>query len=140
MQFCMVVSTLSIHIMFWWQSYPAHNFPAALAVANHVACAFSHTTARQSPFECRLVLAFLKSRTQLRLTIGIFVAAVQRMFDELTAVLEQIGTELPACPRQIVQRIEVELGGKLTDYPALIIVVSIHQGAESNPCYGKAHG
>jgi hypothetical protein len=41
------------------------------------------------------------------------------MFDELTAVFEQIGAKLPACPRQIVQRVEVELGGKLADYPAL---------------------
>jgi hypothetical protein len=38
------------------------------------------------------------------------------MLDKLIAVLEQIRTELSARTRQIVQRIEVELAGKLSDY------------------------
>jgi hypothetical protein len=41
------------------------------------------------------------------------------VLDELAAVLEQIGAELPARPRQIMQRVEVELGGELGDYPAV---------------------
>jgi hypothetical protein len=99
-------------------AYPAHDLPAALAVARHVARAFPHATAGQPPLEGTLVLAFLQSRAQLRCAVGLFVAAVQRMLDQLTAVLKQIGAELPACARQIVQRVEVELGGELADYPA----------------------
>jgi hypothetical protein len=41
---------------------------------------------------------------------------MQRMLDQLVAVLEQIRAELPARARQIVQRIEVELASKLSDY------------------------
>jgi hypothetical protein len=43
------------------------------------------------------------------------------MLDQLTAVLKQIGAELPARARQIVQRVEVELGGELADYPAQLM-------------------
>jgi hypothetical protein len=43
------------------------------------------------------------------------VAAVQRVLDELAAVLEQIRAELPARARQMMQRVEVELAGKLAD-------------------------
>jgi hypothetical protein len=38
------------------------------------------------------------------------------MPDELVAILEQVGTELPARAREVVQRVEVELAGKLSDY------------------------
>jgi hypothetical protein len=38
------------------------------------------------------------------------------MLDELVAVLEKVGAELPARAREIVQGIEVELSSKLTDY------------------------
>jgi hypothetical protein len=100
-------------------AYPAHNLPAALAVTHHIARTFAHAACRQSPFEGRLVLLFLQPRPQLRLAVDVFVATVQRVLDELTAVLEQIGPELPARPRQIMQRVEVELGSKLGDYPAV---------------------
>lgn len=38
------------------------------------------------------------------------------MLDQLVAILEQIRAELPARARQIVQCVEVELAGKLSDY------------------------
>jgi hypothetical protein len=40
---------------------------------------------------------------------------VQRVLDELAAVLEQIYAELPARARQVMQCIQVELAGKLAD-------------------------
>jgi hypothetical protein len=58
----------------------------------------------------------LSPRRQLRGDIILLVAAMQRMLDQLVAVLEQIRAELPARARQIVQRIEVELASKLSDY------------------------
>lgn len=41
---------------------------------------------------------------------------MQRMLDQLITILEQIDTKLPARARQVVQRIEVQLAGKLSDY------------------------
>jgi hypothetical protein len=38
------------------------------------------------------------------------------MSNELIAIFEQIDAELPARAREIVQRIEVELTGKLSNY------------------------
>jgi hypothetical protein len=58
----------------------------------------------------------LSPRRQLRGDIILLVAAMQRMLDQLVAVLEQIRAELPARARQVVQRIEVELASKLSDY------------------------
>lgn len=46
---------------------------------------------------------------------AMFVAAVQRVLLQLVAVLEQIGTELPARARQVMQSIEVELAGQLSN-------------------------
>lgn len=43
------------------------------------------------------------------------VAAVQRVLDKLVAVLEQIGVELSARARQIVECVQVELAGELSD-------------------------
>lgn len=38
------------------------------------------------------------------------------MLHKLVPILEQIGTKLPARARQVVQCIEVQLIGKLSDY------------------------
>jgi hypothetical protein len=57
-------------------AYPAHNLPAALAVADHIARTFPHTTARQPSLEGSLVLAFLQARAQFPCAIDIFVATV----------------------------------------------------------------
>lgn len=43
--------------------------------------------------------ALLQPRPRLVADIDIFVVAVQRVLDELTTVLQQIGTELSACTR-----------------------------------------
>jgi len=54
----------------------------------------------------------------LQLCVGVVIlkAAVQRVPDELVAVLEQIGAELPARSREVVERVQIELSGKLSDY------------------------
>jgi len=57
-----------------------------------------------------------RPRSQLRGGIILLIAAMQCMLDQLIAILEQIGTKLPARARQIMQRIEVELAGKLSNY------------------------
>jgi hypothetical protein len=41
---------------------------------------------------------------------------MQRMLNKLMPILEQIRTKLSARARQIVQRIEIELVGQLSDY------------------------
>jgi hypothetical protein len=41
---------------------------------------------------------------------------MQRMLNQLVAILEQIRAELPARARQIMQRIEIELASELSDY------------------------
>jgi hypothetical protein len=46
---------------------------------------------------------------------------MKRMFDELATVFKQIGAELPASPREIMQRIEVELSGELANYSARLM-------------------
>jgi hypothetical protein len=41
---------------------------------------------------------------------------MERMLDELVTVLEQVGAKLSARAREIVQCVEVELAGQLSDY------------------------
>jgi hypothetical protein len=62
------------------------------------------------------VSSLLQSRAELLIEIDIFIIAMKRMFDELAAVFEQIGAKLPASPRKVVQSVEIELSGELTDY------------------------
>jgi hypothetical protein len=57
-----------------------------------------------------------------------FVAAMQRVLDELVAVFEQIGAELPACAREIMQGIQVKLAGKLPDYTVALTRLANHRG------------
>jgi hypothetical protein len=62
----------------------------------------------------------------------LLVAAMQRVLDELAAILEQVGAELPARARQIVQRVEVELAGQLSDYTAsLTWLACVGRGVKS---------
>ena len=49
------------------------------------------------------------------------------MLDELVAILEQVGAELPTRAREIVQRLEVELAGELSGYTVALYMVSSHQ-------------
>jgi hypothetical protein len=87
-------------------TYPAYNAPTTLAVTHHVAGASAHSPARElTP----------QAGAQLGGDVVVFIAAVQRVSDELAAVLEQIGAELAARARQIVERVQVELAGKLAD-------------------------
>lgn len=41
---------------------------------------------------------------------------MQRVLDELVAVFEKIGAELPACTREIMQGVQIKLTSKLPDY------------------------
>lgn len=84
------------------QTYPAHDIGTPRAFANHVPRTFAHAAARQT----RAVMA------------AVFVAAVERVLLHLVAVLEQVGAELPAGARQVVQRVEVQLAGELSDNAA----------------------
>lgn len=66
--------------------------------------------------------------------------AMERVLDELVSVLKQIGTELAAGTREVVERIEVELAGKLSDDTAwLTWSACIGRGA-SSLLQVQAHG
>lgn len=65
-------------------------------------------------------MGLTQSRAQLGADIILLVATMQRVLDKLVAVLEQIGAELPARARQIVQCVEIELASKLSDYTAML--------------------
>lgn len=55
---------------------------------------------------------------------------MQRVPDELIAVLEQIGAELPARSREVMKRVQIELTGKLSDYTTQSRWLAGHRGAE----------
>ena len=95
-------------------SYPAHDIATALALAHHVPRAFANASARQLARRIQLTVVFE------RYTV-LFIAAVQRVLLQLMAVLEQIGAELSAGTRQMMQRVEVELTGKLSDNTVLLL-------------------
>jgi hypothetical protein len=99
-------------------TYPAHNGSTALALCHHVPRALAHHDASTRQLGCRTraPTRLLKPRTQACPRSIILKFAVQRVADKLVAVLEEIGTELSAGAREIVQRVEVELAGKLSDY------------------------
>lgn len=99
-------------------SYPANHDAAALAVAHHVSGTFPHAPTRELSPTIKVGSRFAKTCAQLGAEVQILVAAVQRVLDQLAAVLEQVGAELPACPRQVMERVEVELAGELADYSA----------------------
>jgi hypothetical protein len=69
-------------------SYPAHNFCAALTLAHHVSRAIANLSARHMSRGLETERPLTKPRLQLRVGIVDFVAAVQRVLDELVAVLE----------------------------------------------------
>lgn len=108
-------------------SYPAHDSPAALAVPHHIACTFAHAARRQSPLQRHTVTAFMQPQPRLLAEVHVFVVAMQRMLDKLAAIFQQIGPKLPACTRQVMQSVEIELSGELAYYPAWLKRVSIHQ-------------
>jgi hypothetical protein len=101
-------STLSINpvqeLIEWRVSYPAHDLCAALTLAHHIARTTPHLPARHVPRGLETNLRPLaKARLQLRIGIVILVAAVQRVPDELVAVLEQVGAELATRAREVME-------------------------------------
>ena len=77
-----------------WAAYPAYDCPTPLAVAHHVAGAFSNTPSRQAALQDMLPL--LQSRAKLLTEVIVFILAMKRMFDQLAAIFEQIRAKLPA--------------------------------------------
>jgi len=111
---------------------PTHDEAAALALAHHVAGAFANTAAGDAPRH-KVGLVCEGLRPQLGAAGNVFIEAVQRVLDQLVAVLEQIGTELAACARQVVQRVEVKLAGKLADDTVEGPWLAYNTGGESSP-------
>jgi hypothetical protein len=107
--------------------YPTHNSPAALAVAHEVSRASAHLAARQLPPRRKVRAHLLQALGELRAGIDVLRGASQRVFDELVAILEQVGAELPARAREVVQCLEIELAGKLSGYTVALYLVSSHQ-------------
>ena len=103
-------------------TYSAHNHSTALAFSDHVAGTFTYFPARYtvhwgagSAAGPRLV-RYAHALGQLGAQRGIFVDAAEALVDKLFAVLEQISTELPASPGEVVQGVQIEQAGQLRDY------------------------
>jgi hypothetical protein len=64
--------------------------------------------------------------------INVIERAMQRVLDELIAILQQVGTELAASTREMVQRVQIELAGKLARNTVMSRwLASIGRGAKS---------
>lgn len=83
-----------------------------MALAHHVSGAFPDATSGQLT-TMRMAKTF-RVFCNLIALLWIFIDAVQCVFDQLLAVVEQIGAELPTGARQVVQGVEIKLRGKLT--------------------------
>lgn len=83
---------------------------AATTLGHHIPRTCADSPARQLPVGGMVCL--LPPR-KVRANIEVVELAMQRVFDELVAILEQIGTKLAASAREIVQRVQIELAGKL---------------------------
>ena len=111
-------------------SYPAHDPCAALALAHHVSRAVPNLPAGHVPRGLETARPLAEPRLQLRVGIVVFEAAVQRVPNELMAVLEEVGTKLSACAREVMQRVQVKLAGKLSDDTVRSLWSAYHRGAE----------
>lgn len=111
-------------------SYPAHDFCATLTLAHHVAGAVANLPARQVARRLERVRPLAKAALQMRVKAILFVAAMQRVLDQLVAVLEQVGTELSARAREVVQCVQVQLAGKLSDNTVRSSWSACRRGAE----------
>lgn len=94
--------------------YPANDFATLPALANHITCARAHF-ASGKPVDLVVAPAthpcregVLKSFTEACYRIRTLIRTTQRQRLEHRPVLEQVGSELAACPRQVVKRVEVE--------------------------------
>lgn len=96
-------------------AYPTDYGATALALAHHVSCTSAHLTTRQLLSQGEVGVRLPQAPCQLRGKVFVLNFATQRVLDELVAVLQQVGAKLAACPRETVQRVEVELAGKLSD-------------------------
>lgn len=131
-QFCEAISRrFSLHTDF---TYPANHASATLTLAYHIPRTFAHASARQLARGIEVDMCLLQTRRETRANIGFLEVAAQRVLDELVSVLEQIGAELPTRAREIMQGVQVELAGKLSDNTVSLMWLAIHQGAELRPC------
>ncbi|MBE7181171.1 MAG: hypothetical protein INR71_08180 [Terriglobus roseus] len=109
-------------------TYPTEHLPAPAALAHHVPRAHAHAPALDAPGAheahagaavaprvARLAHAVRQARAQRQRLVG----APQRLPHQLPAVLEQVGAELPARQREVVQAVEVELPRELGDDAAV---------------------
>lgn len=84
--------------------YPAHNLCTSLTLAHHIARTTPHLPARHVPRGLETNFRPLtKPRLQLRIGVVVLVATVQRVPDELVAVLEQVGAELATRAREVME-------------------------------------
>lgn len=121
-------------------SYSANNSPAALAFSHHIASTDSDAPSGQSSFMCRGMSACLRWRIWLFTKFSIFVDAVQCVLHKLTTVFKQVRTKLPTCARQIMKRVEVELGGELADYSVRLTRLAYIKAWIQVHAMAKAHG
>jgi hypothetical protein len=96
------------------REYPADDSGAALALGHHVPRAAGHAPAGELARRVQAGRARRGAMGGVDVDVDV-QAAVQRVADELVAVLEQVGAELAAGARQAVQRVEVELARELAD-------------------------
>lgn len=111
-------------------SYSAHDSCAALTLSHHVSCALPNLATRRMSRGLKAAGPLTESCLQLPVGVFILVAAVQRVLDELVAVLEEIGAKLSARARQIVQCVQVELAGELPNNAASLTWLAYRHGME----------
>jgi hypothetical protein len=114
-QFCHGRSVLLTTFCSHGNTHSAHNHVAARALAHHVPGAFAHLAAGQLAGRRNARLRLPQAPCQLGAEGDVLDLAVERVLDELVAVLEQVGAELPARARETVQRVEIELAGELSN-------------------------
>lgn len=98
---------------------PANDLATLPALANHITCARAHF-ASGKPVDLVVAPAthpcsegVLKSFTEACYRIRTLIGTTQRQRLEHRPVLEQVGSELAACSRQVVKRVEVEQASQL---------------------------
>ena len=94
-------------------TYTTDDGAAALTLRHHIPGASSHASARQLSRRREVGVGLHQPGTQAGPGAIVLEHAVQRVANQLVAVLEQIGPELATRARQAMQRVEIQLSREL---------------------------
>ena len=100
------------------RTYPAHDRAASSTLANFISGTLPYFAARKATRRYIVAVrmpngkALLEAVRQLYVVGLVLPRASQRMANELLSVFEEIGAELAARSREIMQRVQVEMCSK----------------------------